>query len=215
MKLIKLTGESEKKYLIHLEAYFTEKWGETKLWSHDLSHHRRVWNYANELLLSYTDMADQLFIDKLLITCYLHDLGMSIDPGSRHGLSSRKLCEEFLSKYQMNLSDYVDILEAIERHDDKSYLEFLNGNKLYVLLSIADDLDAFGYTGICRYLEIYLERGIKPEDLGPMVLRNAKARFINFEKNFKDYPELVEKHMIRYQILRDFFQNMNFELSKR
>ena len=32
------------------------------------------------------------------------------------------------------------------------------------ILSVADDLDAFGFTGIYRYLEIYLTRGINPED---------------------------------------------------
>jgi hypothetical protein len=31
---------------------------------------------------------------------------------------------------------------------------------MLTILSVADDLDAFGYIGIYRYIEIYLERGI-------------------------------------------------------
>jgi len=47
-------GESilfaEKKYLQTLEEFFTRIWGETRLFSHDIDHHRRVWHYARELL---------------------------------------------------------------------------------------------------------------------------------------------------------------------
>ena len=104
MNIINSIYKTEKKYLPELEAFFLDKWGETKLWSHDLSHHKRVWNYAKEILLLYDDQADKLFVDKLLITCYLHDLGMSIDPGSKHGLSSKMLSAEFLIKNMMNMS---------------------------------------------------------------------------------------------------------------
>jgi HD superfamily phosphodiesterase len=205
--------QAEKKYLTLLESFFMQKWGETKLWSHDLSHHRRVWSYAKELL-QYKDISDPLFVEKLLITCYLHDAGMAINPGSNHGQSSRKLCKEFLVKKKMNLSDYPDVLEAIGNHDNKEYADSPSENKLLLLLSVADDLDAFGYTGIYRYLEIYLVRGINPENIGPSVLKNTALRFNNFKNNFKNYPELVKKHQSRYIVLIDFFENLNSELSE-
>ena len=97
MKISSAVRKSEEKYLSSVEAFFKDKWGETKLWSHDLSHHRRVWDYAKELL-QYAGDTDQLFIEKLLIACYLHDIGMSIDPGEKHGIRSRVICELFLKE---------------------------------------------------------------------------------------------------------------------
>jgi hypothetical protein len=73
MDLSDLINRSEKKILKTLELFFEAKWDETKLWSHDLDHHRRVWNYAKELL-RYTDkeslIIDPVFIEKLQIKLY-------------------------------------------------------------------------------------------------------------------------------------------------
>jgi HD superfamily phosphodiesterase len=204
--------EAEKKYLILLESFFIQKWGETKLWSHDITHHRRVWNYAKELL-QHTDAPGMLFIEKLLIACYLHDIGMAIDLGEKHGIHSKKFCESFLANININPADYVDLLEAIENHDNKEYIGNQQEHRLLLYLTIADDLDAFGYTGIYRYFEIYLVRGIKPVEIGPIVLKNAAARYINFRNNFKDYPVLVKRHQSRYIVLLDFFENLNSEIS--
>jgi HD superfamily phosphodiesterase len=210
MKQINLIDEAEKKYLTLLKSFFIQKWGETKLWSHDLSHHRRVWSYAKELL-QYTGIHDHRFAEKLMIACYLHDAGMAIDPGERHGRHSRKLCEQFLSENDLDKSDYKDVLEAIENHDNKEYADSPANDRLLLLLSVSDDLDAFGYIGIYRYLEIYLARGIQPENIGYLVRENAKKRFMNFEINFNDYPALVEKHRERCLILENFFDNLNSE----
>jgi HD superfamily phosphodiesterase len=204
--------KSETEYLPALEAFFLEKWGKTKIWSHDLSHHTRVWNYAKELLLSYSDHADKLFIDKLLITCYLHDLGMSIDPGSKHGYHSKILCEKFIRVNNMSMPDYQDVLAAIEYHDNKEYSDSPSDNRLLLLLSVADDLDAFGYIGIYRYIEIYMVRGIHPAMIGPMILENASGRFKNLESIFGRFPGLIEKHRMRYLVLESFFKELGSEL---
>jgi hypothetical protein len=208
MSLTDKTFKSEEKYLSTVEAFFKEKWGETKLWSHDLSHHRRVWNYAKELL-QYIVATDQIFVDKLLIACYLHDIGMSIDPGEKHGIHSRKLCESFLEENNLCSPDHADLLQAIENHDNKDYTSSTSENKLCLLLSVADDLDAFGYTGILRYADIYLKRGASSEELGRLVLINAAHRYGNFEKVFSAFPELVEKHRNRYQLLQEFYSGFD------
>jgi hypothetical protein len=104
------------------------------------------------------------------------------------------------------MSDYQDILEAIDNHDNKEYSDSPVNNKLLILLSAADDLDAFGYTGIYRYIEIYLARGIQPGKLGQMARENAEKRFNNFSLNFAHYPELVRKHKARYMLLDEFFK---------
>lgn len=207
---------SEKKFLPLLEMFFKDKWREIKLWSHDLSHHRRVWNYAKELLPSFS--ADEcntvpLFTDKLLIACYLHDIGMSVDQGARHGLYSRKLTEEFLDIVQHNRSDYKDVLDAIENHDDKEYRHSTQSNLLLTCLSVADDLDAFGYIGIYRYTEIYVIRGINPSEIGYCILENAANRFNNFRRIFHSHELLLEKHRMRFEILSGFFQNYNNQVT--
>jgi hypothetical protein len=212
MNINDLIYETEKKYLPELEAFFLEEWGETKIWSHDLSHHTRVWNYAKELLQSYSDHVDKHFVDKLLITCYLHDLGMSIDPGSKHGHHSKLLCEKFIRENNMNMQDYQDVFAAIEDHDNKEYSDSPSDNRLLIFLSVADDLDAFGYIGIYRYIEIYLARGVRPDKIGPMIRENASRRLRNLESIFGGFPELIEKHRMRYLVLENFFKEFGSEL---
>jgi HD superfamily phosphodiesterase len=201
---------SEERFLQSLESFFSVKWGSTNLKSHDLDHHRRVWIFARELL-TYTHNNDPVFIDKLLIACYLHDAGMATDSSEKHGSHSMLLCREFLVKEGLDPDDYSDLLYAIGNHDNKEYNEAGPDSPLLMLLSAADDLDAFGYTGIYRYLEIYLVRGINPDEIASRVLKNSATRFASFERNFKDYPELVLKHKKRYQILQDFFEKLNSE----
>jgi hypothetical protein len=204
--------KSEEKYLRLLEDYFIDTWGDTKNWSHDLSHHRRVWNFAKELMLC-TDIQyvteQQSFSVKLIIACYLHDLGMSVDSGPRHGFQSRKFCEQFLIKNDLNISNYQDVLFAIEKHDDKDYASPAKNISVLLTLNAADDLDAFGYTGILRYADIYLRRGINPDNLGSMVLENADKRFRYFESAFNKYPSLIKKHRKRYLVLTEFFTRYN------
>jgi HD superfamily phosphodiesterase len=210
MDLTDIILKSEEKYLSSVEAFFKDKWGDTKLWSHDLSHHRRVWNYAKELL-QYEGDTDQLFIEKILIACYLHDIGMSIDPGEKHGIRSRMICELFLKENKINPADCADLLQAIENHDNKNYSDSTVINKLLSLLSAADDLDAFGNIGILRYADIYLERNVSITDLGKMVIENSGKRFQNFEKAFSENPELVEKHRTRYRTLHRFYSEFNVQ----
>ncbi|MCU0462527.1 MAG: HD domain-containing protein [Bacteroidales bacterium] len=210
MYLTDIISKSEEKYLSSIEAFFIRKWGDTKLWSHDLSHHRRVWNYAKELL-QYTGIPDGKFVEKLLIACYLHDLGMTVDREEIHGIHSKKFCELFLEEKNINPADYADLFDAIENHDNKDYTHKPTANRLLQILSIADDLDAFGYTGILRYADIYLERGVSMSDLGRQVIENSSKRFINFEKTFSEFPELVEKHRKRFSILKIFYSSFDRE----
>jgi hypothetical protein len=196
----------EKRYITQLESFFLREWGETRLWSHDLSHHRRVWNYAKELLnYPKLQIKDPLFSEKLLIGCYLHDLGMAKESGESHGQRSMELCEKFLMENNLNRTNFTDLLEAVEKHDEKEYSKSSRNNRLLQLLSVADDLDAFGYTGIYRYLEIYLVRGTNQLELGQKILDNAWSRFENFEKIFGAESHHVNNHRKRFHILTEFF----------
>ena len=149
---------------------------------------------------------------ELLIACYLHDLGMSIDPEVRHGIHSRDLCKSFLFRNNLSESDFSNVLDAVEHHDDKEYkTQGFNNNEILKILAVSDDLDAFGYIGIYRYLEIYIARGIRPEVIGHEIRKNALKRFQNFEQNFGNFPEIIERHRKRFLILDDFFTGYNRE----
>lgn len=215
MNLTRSIEFAEKKYRQLLEEFFNDKWGSSTLYSHDIDHHRRVWHYAKELLnyiSSDVKNNEPLFPQKLLIACYLHDLGMSVDPEVRHGIHSRELCRLFLLKNNLAESVFGDVLDAVEHHDDKEYkTQGFNNNEILKILSVADDLDAFGYTGIYRYLEIYIARNIRPEVIGYEIRKNALGRFQNFELKYGNFPELIEKHRKRFLILYDFFACYNKE----
>jgi HD superfamily phosphodiesterase len=214
MCLAEIILSAEIRYKQILEQYFIKIWGKTILISHGIDHHRRVWHYAKELLAYVTLNGlkiSQATPEKLLIACYLHDLGMSTDPGIRHGALGSELCRQFLEESQDSISDYDEILDAIENHDNKEYIESWGEDSILSLLSVADDLDAFGYIGIYRYSEIYLTRGLHLQRAGQMIRENATGRFLNFISLYGSNPELVKKHRQRYLVLDKFFSNFNRE----
>lgn len=215
MNLGESIRSAEKEYLQTLEDFFTETWGNTRLSSHDMDHHRRVWSYAKELLEVMNSHGETFYPEfpgKLLIACYMHDLGMSVGTEIRHGIHSMELCRLFLKKNNLDESVYRDLLDAVEHHDNKEYgTNESVKNEILRILSAADDLDAFGYIGIYRYIEIYLARGIRPELIGFEIKRNARKRFQNFRLNFGVYTELISKYRKKYLILNNFFTRYNKE----
>ena len=205
----------EKQFKQILEDFFISVYNEKSLSSHGIDHHRRVWNYSKELLkiipLKNSVQISQL-VSELIIASYLHDIGMSVDPGVRHGKHSRNLCTQFLVKNNLPQNDWQVVLETIENHDNKDYTDKTYMNELLTILSVADDLDAFGFTGIFRYSEIYLTRGIDPEEIGYLIRENAENRFDNFVKTFGSESEIVQKHRMRFNILDSFFLRYNEQI---
>ena len=213
-----LTGSiesAEKQYKQILEEFFISVYNEKSLSSHGIDHHRRVWNYSKKLL-KLIPLKNTIHISRLLsaliIACYLHDIGMTVDPGVKHGKHSKNLCIRFLIQNNLPQIDYLDVLEAIENHDNKDYTGDRSMNDLLTILSVSDDLDALGFTGIFRYSEIYLTRGITPENIGYLIRENAKKRFENFVITLGSDNEIVRKHSKRYNILDNFFTKYNEQL---
>jgi len=215
MNLTGIIESAEKQFKQILEDFFISVYNEKSLSSHGIDHHRRVWNYSKELLKLFplkTPAKISQLPTELIIASYLHDIGISVDPGIRHGKHSKNLCIQFLSKNNLAQNDFRDVLDAIENHDDKNYTQNAYMDELLVILSVADDLDAFGFTGIFRYLEIYLTRGIEPDKIGYLIGENAKKRIDNFVKIFGADSEIVQKHLRRYNILDNFFSKYNEQL---
>lgn len=206
----------EKSNKEQIENFFLSVYPLNHLVSHGLDHHRRVWEYAKELLTISAipeDCIDKNFISNTIIACYFHDMGMAVEPGTRHGAHGEKLCAEFLTANNMNIAVFKDALDAIGHHDDKEYLTHPADNKVLDILSTADDLDAFGITGIYRYTEIYLKRGISFQDIGRMIIKNALTRFENLEKRMKLPAEYILTHRKRCNYLLDFFREYNKQMN--
>jgi hypothetical protein len=198
-----------------LEEFFITVYDEKYLISHGIDHHRRVWSYSKELLsITVGKFESELtqVPSKLLISSYLHDIGMSVDPGPRHGRHSRELCATFLSKNNLRETDYQDVLETIMNHDIKDYTRETGVIDLLTILSVADDLDALGFIGIFRYSEIYLTRGISLREIGHAILDNSAIRFDNILKTGIYTDDYILKHRKRYNILNNFFREYNNQL---
>lgn len=195
-----------------LEDFFVSVYNENALPSHGIDHHRRVWRYAKELLkLPPGQNILQFSTDpsKLIIACYLHDIGMTLDPGSDHGKKSRDLCINFLNKYRLDVVKFSDVLETIEEHDKKDYILEAGFQEILTILSVADDLDAFGYTGIYRYSEVYLARDVSLSKLGNTVIENVSSRYENFIKWYGHCTDYMSIHKKRFEIINNFFGHYN------
>jgi HD superfamily phosphodiesterase len=216
--IMDLTGSiesAEKKFKQILEDFFISVYTEKYLSSHGIDHHRRVWNYAKDLI-RLIPLKNKAQISRLpaeaIIACYLHDIGMAVDWGVKHGKHSSDLCKRFFAENNIPENRWLEVLEAIENHDNKDYISNASGNELLTVLSVADDLDAFGLIGVFRYTEIYLAREMDLDRIGYMIRENAQKRYDNFIKAFGSVDELVIKHWERYYLLDMFFTKYNGQL---
>jgi hypothetical protein len=207
---------SETKFKKILEEFFKGIYNPLFLQSHGIDHHRRVWHYAKEILYQLEGHGfeiSQSLTDKLIIACFLHDSGMSVDSGFRHGTESRKIGERFFCMNDLSADEYEDVLRAIENHDNKEYTVLYQPGDLMTILSVADDLDAFGFIGIYRYLEIYIARKKPIQELGYMIIENSENRFHHFLRIYGSYNEFFIRHSKRYNIVSSFFDSYNQQVA--
>ncbi|MCB8999569.1 MAG: HD domain-containing protein [Bacteroidales bacterium] len=223
MELGELIAAAEDKYLSELYRYVKEIFADNPLPSHNEDHHLRVWNYVKDFLPELEKRGTRIdahSLEELIIAVFFHDTGMSVNQEEDHGRESRRICKEYLALHSKPGDTFSDqMFDAIEKHDDKSYL-IPNGlnvakeiNYLSVL-NLCDDLDAFSYCGIYRYSEIYLLRGVSIEELGQQVISNASRRFGNFMMQCISFPGMIKIHTPRYDTLENFFRQYNAQLRK-
>lgn len=178
--------------------------------SHDLGHHLRVWDNAVRILPYFPDKVNpraNTFTEALLLACLFHDTGLKRDKGFRHGDHSAAICSEFLIGSESLLHyDNDRLYAAISHHDDKDYAQDKNYPDLQVILTLADDMDAFGTIGVYRYTQIYLLRGIQHEEIPAKVLNNAGQRYKFLLKRFKGHPNLTQEIQHRYAVLARIFK---------
>jgi len=216
-------SQAESSWLNLLSTYAEKLFSNTFLPSHDHTHHQRVWNICKSLLREISHLnakLDPSLVEGILIAAWFHDLGMAESTREDHGKLSRQLCEKWFQE-EGNPIPYLftEILNAIELHDNKkemvySAIQFNQRPGILSILSIADDLEAFGTIGIYRYAEIYLKRSINLSELGSCILENAAGRYENLLKSCSVCQVLIKEHQEQFKILRDFFQEYNRQVLK-
>ena len=216
----RIIRQTESKWLDELFEYVRDLFSPAPIPSHDQEHHLRVWHYGRDLILELGHAGKIISAgetEALMFACFFHDTGMINESGPEHGKESRKICEEYLSVSGKEVELPDRILEAVENHDDKTYpgrsaLIDAGGLNILKAVTICDDLDAFGKTGIYRFAEIYLMRGIPMEDLGLKIMANLAGRFGHFMDTCSFLPSFVRIHAPRHNITEDFFRNYNLQL---
>ncbi|HSO78493.1 MAG TPA: HD domain-containing protein [Bacteroidales bacterium] len=178
--------------------------------SHDHMHHARVWENAKVLLARLNDagmISDPLIAEKAIIAAFLHDTGLTVNREPDHGIQSRQICSKFLMATDLSEADREEILDAVEKHDDKEYPGASDPATLAAVISTADDMDAFGCEGISRYAEIYLLRGVPQGELPGKVIANAESRFRHLEMTYSIFPDLIEAEKKRVEKLITYYKN--------
>ncbi len=209
----------ENKWLKKLFAFVKKEFSDVWLPSHDQTHHYRVWMHAKSLLNDFTErenfIPDDTFLESLIICCFFHDVGLTVTRDARHGMESRRICERYLDqckeKEDLNLPD---ILNTVEQHDEKNYanLSGTTNHHLHTLLSISDDIDAFGAIGVFRYFEIYWLRNIPFHEIPQRVISNATMRFDHLKNVFSGESSIVDNQMTKYQYLIEFYTCVREEI---
>ncbi|MEE4198117.1 MAG: HD domain-containing protein [Bacteroidales bacterium] len=208
-------NRAEEKWLMQLFRFCGSVFSKTNIPSHDHHHHFRVWNYCKEIIRELhfkVPVTDEL-VEGCIVASFFHDTGLSVTLNEYHGKESKKICQGYFRNHDLPVPENFDeILEAIEKHDNKNYpTKNFRPGSLYTILCNADDLDAFGRIGIVRYTEIYLMRGIKLHELTPLVIQNLDKRYRNFKNTYDQYQQLIQKHESRYRLTRKFFEEIQDE----
>jgi len=210
-----LIKSAEEKYKSILEENCRQLFTGVHIPSHDHIHHARVWEYTKEILrnlLLKKMISDNSIADKAIIAAYFHDTGLIVNTGEDHGKESRKICMEFLNKQKIDINIHSEILDAIERHDDKNYTAVSDPASLAAIIAVADDMDAFGHIGVLRYWEIYSMRGIAVTDMPDQIIKNARNRFRHLEATYHMFPELISHHKERLDTLVSFYSSLKNSL---
>lgn len=201
-------SDAERKYREVLTGECRRLFESSSMPSHDHLHHERVWKNASlllELLYGAGMATDPRLPEKAIVAAFFHDTGLTVNRGPDHGRESRELCSLFLERSNFSADDRQEILDAVEKHDDKEYQALSDPASLAAVISVADDMDAFGQTGIERYTEIYAMRGITEDEMPRLITDNVMSRLRHLEATYHMFPDIVAEQRINARIVTDYF----------
>lgn len=209
-----LITKTENKFLPIASKFLEEMFSSVHLPSHDYLHHLRVWQYAKEYLKEAGEKKhdfDKNDIQGIFFACLFHDSGLSVTLDSSHGIESRRIFEKFADEYlSEKIPGHEELLEAIENHDKKEEISlarqnFSSPSSILKILTICDDLDAFGAIGVIRYAEIYLMRKISLCKIPSLILENVRHRVKFFKNSTFELPEFRRDHERRINYITGFY----------
>lgn len=201
---------AEEKYGLLLREKCRQIFSGTDMPSHDHLHHDRVWKNAAMLLdrlISAGMVSDQGLAVKTIIASFFHDTGLTVNRGPDHGHESRQICSVYLETTDLTWYDCNEILDAVEKHDNKEYTGNSDPSSLAAILSVADDMDAFGEEGIGRYEEIYAMRGIAATEMPGMIISNVLSRLRHLETTYGMFPDLIAEMRKKAETVINHFTN--------
>ncbi len=206
---------TEELHLTTLYSYCRNLFEGHKLPSHDHDHHLRVWHYTREMITLLPQELREFSIndiEQLMLAVFFHDTGLTVTLSEDHGSESAGILKRFLDHNQSAFpADSATAISAVEQHDKKEIPDPGDNDPvpgIPIIVSLCDDLDAYGPAGILRYAEIYLLRGISFAGLPERVLKNLKLRFRRFAHQKWIPVDLVAKHEKRYNYTREFYETM-------
>lgn len=212
----RIIEEVEARWLQELYQYVKDLFHEHPLPSHDHTHHFRVWEFSKEIVRHLSFEGFQFTREEvtgLIIAVFFHDAGMIRTLDERHGQAGMEMCMEYFRvRPPLPKELFQIVLLAILKHDDKDYKNkwILPGStdqkSLTHILSISDDLDALGYTGIYRYLEIYHLRRIPLNEIPFRAYHNLSRRYKYFMYTMSNLPGLISRHQDRFEVCSRFFE---------
>ncbi len=181
-----------------------------------------MWLFAANLIRALHKKGFQFTekkLEQLIIACFFHDTGLTRTLDASHGRESREICRDYLAEHSSFSADSMtDILNAVEKHDDKTYKDltlsaYIPMVDLTTLLSVCDDLDAFGAIGVFRYLEIYLQRGMTIHSMPAEITGNLEKRFGNLVRCYGELKDFIQIQQKRYQYTVDFYNELKRQWS--
>ena len=215
-----IISQVEKKWLHLLYRTISIEFTDVPVPSHDHTHHLRAWIFAKELVIAlYKSGISFTYseIEGLIVAVFFHDVGLTRTLKPAHGYESRKICKDFFIRNpSLRIDNANEVLDAIEMHDDKTYVSGPRNKVsiIHTLLSISDDLDAYGAIGVYRYLEIYLLRGENLYEIPAKVINNLDSRFKFLEVKFGNLKEYVLSQLQRKQITQNFYYSLLEDIKK-
>lgn len=183
--------------------------------SHDHLHHLRVWYNARRLITELSNSGKKISagdVSRLLLSAMFHDTGLTRTLSEAHGIESRVICEDFIRRNPDLIDlDVDEALQAIELHDRKeNFTPEPDDQEINILkiLSICDDIDAYGCIGVLRYAEIYILRKVPVIMLAEKVLNNLTYRLNHIEAQRWIPDHFLTEQRNRYQRTYNFYKTL-------
>lgn len=146
-------------------------------------------------------------LDLLKMAIVLHDIGVFYTQEQYHGSESASRIRESIDELGISKGLMKRLCSMIRAHDDPGFAD--NSPEAQALRTL-DSLDAFGYMGAYRYLEIDYRRGLRPPTIYQRALDSLIMRRENLEiKLFepRDLPLIHESFEQGFNLFKDLVEN--------